>query len=96
MPATISITAGEQVVWKNTSGYYHNVVDDPTRALNPMDVSFPSGTAPFGSSLLYPGTTFDHVFDKPGIYHYVCTIHESAGMKGTVIVKPAPLLASNK
>lgn len=96
MPATITITAGEQIIWKNDSGYYHNVVDDPSRALNRVDVSFPSGTAPFGSSLVYPGATFDHVFDRPGIYHYVCTIHESAGMKGTVIVRPAPLLASNK
>lgn len=96
LPATITITAGEQVIWKNDSGYYHNVVDDPARALNRVDVSFPSGAAPFGSSLMYPGTTFYHVFDKPGIYHYVCTIHESAGMKGTVIVRPAPLLASNK
>ena len=96
MPATITITAGEQVVWKNVSGYYHNVVDDPARALNRVDVSYPSGTAPFGSSLMYPGTTFYHVFNQPGIYHYVCTIHESAGMKGTVIVKPGPLLATNR
>ena len=96
MPTTITITAGEQVIWKNDSGYYHNVVDDPTRALNRVDVSFPSGAAPFGSSLMQPGTTFYHVFLKPGIYHYVCTIHESAGMKGTVIVRPTPLLASSR
>ena len=96
MPTMITITAGEQVVWKNSSGYYHNVVDDPARALNRVDVSFPVGVAPFGSSLLSPGISFNHVFDKPGIYHYVCTIHESAGMKGTVIVRPGPLLASTK
>lgn len=96
MPATITITAGEQVVWKNSSGYYHNVVDDPARALNRVDVSFPSGTAAFGSSLMQPGTNFYHVFATPGVYHYVCTVHETAGMRGTVIVKPAPLLASNR
>lgn len=96
MPTIITITAGEQVVWKNSSGYYHNVVDDPARALNRVDVSFPAGVVPFGSSLLSPGTTFNHVFDKPGIYHYVCTIHESAGMRGTVVVRPGPLLASSK
>ena len=96
MPTMITITAGEQVVWKNSSGYYHNVVDDPARALNRVDVSFPSGSAAFGSSLLQPGTSFYHVFDKPGTYHYVCTIHETAGMKGTVIVRPGPLLASSK
>lgn len=93
LPATITITAGEQVIWRNTSGYYHNVVDDPARALNHVDVSFPSGTAAFGSNLMQPDTVFYHVFDKPGVYHYVCTVHEAAGMKGTVIVKPGPTLA---
>lgn len=96
IPATITINVGEQVVWKNTSSYYHNVVDDPTKALNRVDVSFPSGSASFGSALMQPGMLFYHVFDKPGTYHYVCVIHEGAGMKGTVIVRPAPLLALNK
>ncbi len=96
IPATITINAGEQVVWKNTSTYYHNVVDDPGRALNRVDVSFPSGAAAFGSALLQPGGTFYHTFDKPGTYHYVCVVHETGGMKGTVIVRPGPLLASIK
>lgn len=93
-PATVTINAGEQVVWKNTSSFYHNVVDDPGRALRRVDVSSPSGTGPFASPLLQPGTNFYHVFDKPGTYHYVCVVHENSGMKGTVIVRPAPLLAS--
>jgi copper-containing nitrite reductase/plastocyanin len=95
-PSTVTINAGEQVVWKNTSPYYHNVVDDPARAFNRVDVSFPSGTAAFGSSLMQPSTSFYHVFNEPGTYHYVCTVHETAGMKGTVIVRPAPMLASGK
>jgi copper-containing nitrite reductase len=93
-PPTITINTGEQVVWKNTSSYYHNVVDDPTKALHRVDVSSPSGSAPFASSLLQPGTSFYHVFDKPGTYHYVCVVHESSGMKGTVIVRPGLLLTS--
>jgi plastocyanin len=96
VPTTITINTGEQVVWKNTSSYYHNVVDDPTRALRRVDVSSPSGSAPFASSLLQPGTSFYHVFDKPGTYHYVCVVHEGSGMKGTVIVRPGLLLASEK
>jgi copper-containing nitrite reductase/plastocyanin len=96
IPATITIDAGEQLVWKNTSTYYHNVVDDPARAINRVDVSSPSGAASFGSALLQPGGTFYHTFDKPGTYHYVCTVHETGGMKGTVIVRPGPLLASGK
>lgn len=94
VPATITITAGQQVVWKNGSAYYHNVVDDPQRVLNRVDVSFPSGSIPFGSPLVQPGTSFYHVFDKPGTYHYVCVLHESSGMKGTVIVRPGPMIAS--
>ena len=95
LPATITINAGEQVVWKNTSSYFHNVVDDPQKALNRVDVSFPSGATPFGSALLQPGGTFYHTFDTPGIYHYVCVVHETGGMKGTVIVRPGRLLASS-
>jgi copper-containing nitrite reductase len=95
-PATITITTGDQVVWQNTSTYYHNVVDDPDRVLRRVDVGYPSGTAPFGSNLLQPGTRFYHVFTEPGVYHYVCTVHETGGMKGTVIVKPGPLLASKR
>ena len=96
IPATITINAGEQVIWKNTSTYYHNVVDDPGRAINRVDVSFPSGATAFGSALLQPGGTFYHTFDKPGTYHYVCVVHETGGMRGTVIVRSGPLLASNK
>lgn len=96
IPATITINAGEQVVWKNTSTYYHNVVDDPARAINRVDVSFPSGASAFGSALLQPGGTFYHAFDRPGTYHYVCVVHETGGMKGTVIVRPGPLLATSK
>jgi copper-containing nitrite reductase len=95
IPATITINAGEQVVWKNTSTYYHNVVDDPERAINRVNVSFPPGATAFGSALLQPGGTFYHTFDKPGTYHYVCLVHETGGMKGTVIVRSGPWLASS-
>jgi len=93
VPATITINAGEQVVWKNTSDLFHDVVDDPARAVNVMDVSLPLGTAPFASRSMAPNTVFAHVFDKPGVYHYVCVLHETSGMKGTVIVREGPLVA---
>lgn len=66
------------------------------RAINRVDVSFPSGASAFGSDLLQPGGSFYHTFDKPGTYHYVCVVHETEGMKGTVIVRPGTVLASNK
>jgi plastocyanin len=94
VPATITINAGEQVVWKNTSDIFHDVVDDPARAVSVFDVSLPGGSAPFASRSMAPNTVFAHVFDKPGVYRYVCVLHETSGMKGTVIVRPGPLVAS--
>lgn len=96
LPSTITIDAGDEVIRKNTSSYYHNVVDDPRKTLYRVNVSSPSGSAPFASLLLQPGTSFYNVFDKPGTYHYVCVVHESSGMNGTVIVRPRLLLASGK
>ncbi|MGB7189892.1 MAG: plastocyanin/azurin family copper-binding protein [Acidobacteriaceae bacterium] len=94
VPATITINAGEQVVWKNTSDIFHDVVDDPGRAVSVMDVSLPSGTAPFASRSMAPNTVYAYVFDKPGVYRYVCVLHETSGMKGTVIVRAGSLVAS--
>ena len=93
-PATVTITAGEQVVWKNTSDMYHNVVDNPAKGQSTIDASVPSGASPFSSHLMEPGAMFAHVFDKPGVYHYVCVLHANSGMRGTVIVKPGPMIAS--
>lgn len=94
-PATVTITVGEQVVWKNTSDMYHNVVDNPGSGPNTIDASIPPGGAPFSSHLMEPGATFSHVFDKPGVYHYVCLLHENSGMRGTVIVRPGPMIATS-
>jgi plastocyanin len=83
-PVQVQITAGQQVTWKNTSPVVHNVVADPAQALIAADVHLPRGAKPFGSPL-----TFSRRFDLPGIYHYVCTLHEGNGMKGVVVVRPA-------
>lgn len=96
MPSAITVNVGTKVVWKNSSQVIHNVVDDAGKALSRVDVSLPSGAHPFDSGLLQPGQSFSRVFSEPGIYHYVCTLHEGSGMKGVVIVKPSPLLAAQK
>lgn len=95
-PQTLTVNVGDKVVWKNTSEVTHNIVADPTRALYRVDVKLPSGGRPFGSDYLQPGQSFSHVFEVPGIYHYVCTLHEGSGMKGVIIVKRSGILrASN-
>jgi plastocyanin len=86
-PVKIVIKAGQKVTWKNSSQVIHNVVDDDAKAVKKSDVSLPSSVRPFHSEFLQPGQVFTRVFTVPGIYRYVCTLHEGNGMKGTVIVK---------
>lgn len=96
LPRTIVINAGETVVWKNSSEVTHNVVADPGRAVYAIDVKLPSGVSPFGSGYLQPGQSFTHTFNVPGVYRYVCTLHETSGMKGVIIVKGSQLLSASK
>ncbi len=86
-PATVTIHAGQAVVWKNTSVSIHNVVDDAAKATAAADVHLPAGVQPFDSGYMQPGQTYVRTFTVPGIYRYICTLHESSGMKGTVIVR---------
>ena len=96
LPATITVNVGQNVVWRNSSQVIHNVVDDAGKALNVADVKLPSSVPPFDSNFLQPGQTFARVFTVPGVYRYVCTLHEANGMKGVVIVRPLPLLAAGR
>lgn len=86
-PAEITVALGDTVVWKNTSSTTHNVVDDAAQASNAADVQLPRGAKAFSSGYLQPGQSYQHTFTTPGIYRYVCTLHEYGGMKAVVIVK---------
>jgi nitrite reductase (NO-forming) len=96
VPPAITVNVGTRVVWKNSSPVIHNVVDDASKALSTVDVKLPTGVRPFDSGLLQPGQSFSKVFSEPGIYHYVCTLHEGSGMKGVVIVRPSAVLAARR
>jgi plastocyanin len=87
VPPKITVKVGQKVTWKDSSDAIHNVVTDAGKATNVTDVHIPTGVRPFDSGWMQPGKTFSHVFTTPGTYHYVCTLHEGYGMKGTVIVK---------
>lgn len=88
-PATVEITVGETVEWRNFSNVPHTVTADPAAAGNPSFVTLPAGAQPFDSGLIGAGGTFSRTFDVAGRYDYFCIPHQSLGMRGTVIVGAA-------
>src|SRR5215469_13007859 len=96
LPTTITVNVGQRVMWKNSSFTVHNVVDDASKAISVIDVKLPAGVEPFDSGYLQPGQTYSRVFTVPGIYRYVCTLHEANGMKGVVIVRSSPVLSARQ
>ena len=69
-PTSLSVPVGETVTWTNEDGAAHTVTSD--------------GQGPLDSGDIAGGATFEHTFDQPGTYGYVCTIHPT--MTGTVEV----------
>ena len=59
-PATLTVTAGTTVIWKNEDDSPHRIGDN-------------NGT--FKSAALDTDDTFSHTFAAPGEYPYICTIH---------------------
>ena len=59
-PATLTVTAGTTVTWKNEDDSPHRIGDK-------------DGT--FKSAALDTDNTFSHTFGAPGEYPYICTIH---------------------
>ena len=59
-PATLTVTAGTTVTWKNEDDSPHRIGDK-------------DGT--FKSAALDTDDTFSHTFATPGVYPYICTIH---------------------
>ena len=71
-PATLTIAPGTAVTWINKDEEPHNVVGTvPPRA--------------FRSGGMDGGENFTFVFDKPGTYEYICSVHPQ--MHGTVVVQ---------
>jgi plastocyanin len=85
-PQTVTIKAGQVVLWRNQSLFGHTVTFDRTEADNPSDVVVPAGAEAFASGDIAPGETFAHKFTVAGTYRYVCLKHQGESMTGTIIV----------
>ena len=91
-PADLTISVGETVTWGFPSSG-HNVCCHPG---DNDEVEVPKDGQPFASygpeesprgSFVPVGGTYEHTFDVPGEYHYVCIPHVDNGMTGTVRVE---------
>jgi plastocyanin len=75
-PATLTVNVGDTVEWRWISGRHTT-----TRV---------GGPEAWDSGLASAPHTFSHTFTWPGSFPYVCTIHESLGMRGTIRVQSVP------
>jgi plastocyanin len=76
-PSPLTVKAGTSVTWTNNDSTIHTVTSGlPEKG----DV----GTL-FDSSIISPGNSFVHIFDKQGTFDYSCTLHPF--MHGQINVK---------
>jgi len=73
-PASTTAHVGDVIEWTNAGNSLHNV-------------TFDNGKVP-SSDTMNGGDKFALKFTQPGTYHYVCTFHVAAGMKGTITITP--------
>lgn len=69
-PMSLTIRAGSPVTWVNSDDEPHSVVSD---------------TGLFRSGALDTGERYSFRFDRPGTYHFTCSIHPR--MVGTIVVQ---------
>jgi len=70
-PASLTIGVGDRVTVHNTDTGHHTFTDSPT----------------FDSGDVAPGGTYTYLFRKAGRFDFVCSYHQSLGMRGTITVR---------
>lgn len=78
VPASLTIFAGDTVVWKSIVQCC--IQHTTTRTSTPMTWN---ATVPLNS-------TFRLAFNQTGTFNYVCTPHAGLGMTGSITVQPPP------
>jgi plastocyanin len=71
-PDAIRVKVGSTIRWTNFDTVVHNVTSR-------------GGPASFASGSLAPGSSFEVRLQRPGVLHYLCTIHPVT-MNGTIEV----------
>ena len=83
VPQEFSVPKGEKIVFKNNTGYPHNVVFDEDEV--PAGVN--ADAISQGELLNAPGEEYAVTLDTPGSYAFYCEPHQGAGMVGKVTVQ---------
>jgi plastocyanin len=96
-PTRVTVSAGDEVVFRNTSSRAHSVTAYEDR--------LPDGAAYFASGgfeseaaaregwanglvgNVTSGDEYTHRFEVPGVHEYFCIPHERSGMVGRVVVE---------
>lgn len=94
-PATITVPAGTEIEFVNSSSETHTVTayeDEIPEgagyfASGGLD-SEEAARADLDAGLIDPGKRYEVSLDVPGTYEYFCIPHESQGMVGTIVVEP--------
>eukprot|EP00271_Cylindrocystis_brebissonii_P011723 TRINITY_DN29645_c0_g1_i1.p1 TRINITY_DN29645_c0_g1~~TRINITY_DN29645_c0_g1_i1.p1 ORF type:complete len:162 (+),score=28.98 TRINITY_DN29645_c0_g1_i1:96-581(+) len=81
-PASVSVSAGEAITFKNNSGFPHNVVFDEDAVPAGVSADAISHEDYFNAA----GEEYSVTLSKPGVYEYYCEPHQGAGMSGKITV----------
>ena len=97
LPDTYETSVGEPVVWKNTSGADHTITALENQSPDDAEYFASGGYEDQGTAIdawhesrgggLSTRETYEHTFEVPGTYVYICEPHVEGGMIGEVIVE---------
>jgi plastocyanin len=79
MPDTVKVNTGSVITWINNSNLPHNVVGTFKKTAAGSQVAV-------DSRFIQPNESWSYNFNDAGVFQYICTIHSTDGMKGTILV----------
>jgi len=89
-PADVTIEVGDTVTWIDLQSFGgHNVAQSASGVANTYDGSG------FRSGDQGDFDTFEHTFNAPGVYYFICEPHVAFDMRGTVTVEGVALPAAS-
>jgi plastocyanin len=84
-PIGLWVPAGARVRWVLEANVHTTTAYHPANDGHPLRI--PEGALPWDSGyLVEPGAVFEVTLTEEGVYDYLCTPHEIAGMVGRIVV----------